>query len=142
MKKTVIIFLFGVIGFVGYSQEQNINFENSSFEESLVKAAAENKLIFIDCYTSWCGPCKEMSKYIFTDESVYTYFNEKFINVKMNMEKGEGIELAQYYKVDSYPTLLFLDTNGDVVHKVIGLISAEKLLDNAKAVNAKTQKGN
>lgn len=53
------------------------------------------------------------------------------------MKKGEGFELAQYYGVNSYPALLFLNSNGDIVQKTRGSMSAEKLIANAKEVLSK-----
>ncbi|GAH00631.1 unnamed protein product, partial [marine sediment metagenome] len=69
---------------------QGINFNVHSFEEAIKTAKAENKLIFVDAYTTWCGPCKWMSKNVFTEGKVGDYFNESFVNVKIDMEKGEG----------------------------------------------------
>ncbi len=81
---------------------------------ALEKAKAEDKLVFIDFYTSWCLPCKLMDEDVFTDEAFGDYMNEHFISVKINAEQGNGPNLAALYEVKSYPTLLFLDLNGRV----------------------------
>ena len=83
------IFLFVILlcwGIVGFTQN-GVNFEHLSFKEALDKAQAENKLVFVDCYTSWCGPCRNMTEHIFPQEKVGDYFNSKFVCVKYDMEK-------------------------------------------------------
>lgn len=108
---------------------QGINFENTDFQTVLDKAKAENKLVFLDAYTTWCGPCKWMSKNVFTDAEVGAYYNDKFVNVKIDMEKGEGLDIATRYEVNAYPSLLFIDGNGDLVHKSMGSRPADDFLD-------------
>lgn len=123
------LILFLCIPFLG--QAQGIDFFHGSFAEAKQKAAAEKKLIFIDAYTTWCGPCKKMAKDVFPQESVGKYFNAQFVNMKIDMEKGEGPELAQKYAVNAYPTYLFLDANGEVVHKALGYIPAGEFVQAA-----------
>jgi thioredoxin-related protein len=118
--KYIITFLFA-IAFMGTSWGQNsINFEEGNWQSILDKAKTEDKIIFLDAYASWCGPCKKMSKEVFTHAEVGQYYNDNFINAKIDMEKGEGVELARTYKVRAYPTLLFIDAGGSLVHQAIG----------------------
>lgn len=112
---------------------QGIEFEHGNFKEALAKAKKENKLIFMDCYTTWCGPCKYLAKTIFPQKEVGDYYNKNFVNVKMDMEKGEGVALCKKYGVSSFPTLLFIDANGKVVHKLVGGMPAEDLIKGGKA---------
>ena len=102
------------------SAVQGIDFFHGSFSEAKAKAAKENKLIFIDAYTVWCGPCKWMAANTFTDSAVGEFFNKNFVNMKVDMEKGEGRELARRYRVAAYPTLLFVDSQGAVKHRAMG----------------------
>jgi thiol-disulfide isomerase/thioredoxin len=95
---------------------QGIKFEEAKFSEILAKAKQENKLVFVDGYTSWCAPCKLMVKKIFPLQTVGDYYNSNFINTKFDMEKGEGVVIAKKYKISSYPSYLFLDGDGNVVH--------------------------
>ena len=111
-----------------------IQFTSARWTDILKKAKAENKVIFLDAYASWCGPCKMLQKNVFTQKSVGEYFNKRFINVKMDMEKGEGPSLAQVYPLEAYPTLLFINGNGRVVRKAIGYMSADDLIDVGKSV--------
>ena len=114
---------------------QGIDFNVPSFKEALKMANAENKLIFVDAYTTWCGPCTFMSKNIFTDKKVGDYYNEAFVNVKIDMEKGEGPQLAKAWKITGYPTLIFIDKNGEVIHRSMGSRPAEDFVDLGQAAN-------
>lgn len=113
-------------------KSNGITFQDLSFSEALKKAGMENKLLFVDCFTTWCGPCRMLSQHVFTDSVFADYFNRHFINLKVDMEKGEGIELGKKYDVRGYPTLLFLDSNGEVVHRLIGADKASVLLHKVK----------
>lgn len=132
MKYTIILF-FALI--VNVSFAQGITFETSDFQTALNKAKAENKLVFMDAYTTWCGPCKWMSKNVFTDAEVGSYFNDNFVSVKIDMEKGEGIDLAKRYDVVAYPTLLFIEGSGELMHVSTGSRPADDFLDLGKAAN-------
>lgn len=112
------------IGLKAQQESKSITFTQGTLKEVLSQAQKTNKLVFIDCYTSWCGPCKMMDKYVFTNDTVATYFNKTFINYKLDMEKGEGREVAAQYKVASYPTYLFLDGTGKLVHHSAGRMPA------------------
>lgn len=94
-------------------QAQKIEFREISFNEGLEAAAEEGKPIFIDAFTTWCGPCKWMSANIFTDKSVAEYYNANYVCLKIDMEKGEGLDIAKKYQVRAYPTLLYLDEKGE-----------------------------
>ena len=131
MKNIFYIILVGII--FSCAQEKKelpkaIDFRNGTFKELLAVAEKEDKLIFIDCYTSWCAPCKWMDKNVFVDEKVYSFYNSTFINYKIDMEKGEGPELAKKYQVSSYPTYLFINSKGDLVHKSTSRMSVEEFI--------------
>lgn len=101
-------------------KEASIIFEETSWDDLLEKAKTEDKLIFVDVYTSWCGPCKTMAKEVFTDASVAKFYNEHFINAHIDAEQGEGVQFAREYKVQAYPSLLFINRAGEVVHRATG----------------------
>lgn len=116
MKKLSLLFaVFFAVSVFG----QGMKFEeNKSFKELLALAKKENKLLFVDAFTTWCGPCKLMAKNVFPQESVGNFYNANFINSKIDMEKGEGIDIAKKYKVMAYPTYLFLNGDGELIHRV------------------------
>lgn len=111
---------------------QGIEFFHGTFAEAQVKAKKENKQIFMDFYTSWCGPCKVMAKKYFTLETVGKEFNKKFICLKVDAEKGEGLAMVKKYVVKAYPTLVFTDASGKEFKKVMGMKNEEQLLELAK----------
>lgn len=117
------------------AQNRSINFkQEGTFNDRLNEASKSNKLIFFDAYTSWCVPCKVLAKDVFTVDSVADYFNTNFINVGYDMEKGEGIELKKRFASDitAYPTLLFINGKGEVVHKIVGAPTAKEFIALAK----------
>lgn len=101
-------------------QASEINFRKLSFKEGLAAAAKEGKPVFVDCFTTWCGPCKWMSANIFTDDAVAKYYNENYVCLKIDMEKGEGIDIAKRYGIRAYPTLLYLDSEGEQLLVSVG----------------------
>jgi thiol:disulfide interchange protein len=116
-----------------------MRFYEGKWAQALEKAKTENKLLFVDAYAVWCGPCRWMANNVFPDEQVSAYFNENFINYKMDMEKGEGVKIANNYKVTAYPTFLFMDGDGNVKHRVLGAQSAEEFLGSGKTAVQKSQ---
>lgn len=130
MKRTLKI-LFCIFPLLITAQE-SIKFTEASFTEILQKAQKENKLIFLDAYAAWCGPCKLMEKNVFTDKNAATYYNTTFINAHFDMEKGEGRDLAARYGVRSYPTLLFLNPKGEIVTKSLGYLDPSQFIELGK----------
>ena len=110
-----------------------IDFSKADWNTVLAEAKADNKIIFVDAYTTWCGPCKQMSARVFTQDEVGKHFNANFINVKMDMEGPQGRKLARQYRVMVYPTLLFVNGDGEVVHRSAGYQNAEQLISLSKA---------
>lgn len=89
-------------------------------------------MVFLDCYTTWCGPCRMMSNTIFTKNEVGEYFNKHFVSYKLDMERGEDPALGKKYGVKAFPTMLFMDAEGNVRHTIVGSKSANELIEEAK----------
>jgi thioredoxin-related protein len=132
MNKKIIIIIICFIASTVKGQEPGIQFtEASGWKEILQKAKKENRYIFLDCYATWCGPCKYMAKEIFTKKEVGDYFNTKFINVKVQMDRtksdaedikkwyGDAKEIESKYSISAYPTYLFFTPEGKVVHRIV-----------------------
>jgi len=113
---------------------QGIKFEEwLTWSQVLEKAKQENKYIFVDCFTTWCGPCKAMDRNVYPIEKVGEFFNSKFISVKMQMDKSKSDDsavkrryadaqlLEKKFKIFSYPTYLFFSPEGVLVNKDFGL---------------------
>lgn len=133
MKKiTCLLFALSLFLMVeaqdSHTATTGIQFEHVDWEKTLELAKEQNKIIFVDAFTTWCGPCKVMSRDVFPQEKVGDFYNENFVNVKIDMEKGEGILFAKAYNVRAFPTFLFIDSNGKMVHKGLGSQSADKFI--------------
>ncbi len=127
MSKTLWLVLFLPLFSAG--QKSGIAFQQASWSQLLAKAKTEKKIIFVDAFATWCGPCKSMSADVFTDEAVGNFFNRNFINAKIDMEAGEGITIASRYNVGAYPTYLFINGDGKLLHKAIGYKEAEAFIN-------------
>ena len=110
------------------TEKEGIQFFKGSLEEAKALAKEEKKMIFIDAYTTWCGPCKMMASHTFTDPKVGEFFNENYINLKVDMERGIGPKMASKYAVTAYPTLLIIDEGGNLMSKTIGFQNADQLI--------------
>ncbi len=122
MKKFIIITAIIITMALsdGFGQNRSIQFAEKPWSEVLAQAKKENKLIFMDAFASWCGPCKWMAANIFTNDTVADFYNKNFICCSYDMEKGEGLELRKKYAVKAYPSLLFITPEGNLVHKKVG----------------------
>lgn len=128
LKYVLVVFLCTAA--INLSNAQGIEFYKGDFAGAVAKAKQENKLVFIDFYTTWCGPCKAMDANIFPDAKVGEFFNEKFVSIKIDAEKGEGIQLAKKYKVKGYPTLLYLNTDESEKDRLVGATPNPEFLIN------------
>jgi thioredoxin 1 len=117
----------------GQAKKTGIRFFSGDWKDALAKAKRENKCIFFDAYASWCGPCKTMDSVVYTDSKVAAYFNKKFISFRIDMEKGEGPDLARKYpSIDGYPSLLFFGSDGRLIKTLLGSRTAPVLIVEAK----------
>ena len=96
-----------------------------NFASALTRAQKAKKLVFVDFYAVWCGPCKMMDRTVYTDSTV-ALETARYLSRKVDAEKGEGIELARRYKVDAYPTLLVVDAAGKELAREVGYRPADK----------------
>ncbi|MNX42959.1 thiol:disulfide interchange protein precursor [compost metagenome] len=110
------------------AQNRSINFTTASLKEAFKLAKEQRRMIFVDCYTVWCVPCKGMEKLVFTQDSVADFFNSHFINVKLDMEKGEGPEALKTYDVGAFPTYLLFDEEGKQIYKFVGGMPANEFM--------------
>ena len=118
------IAVFLIVPFMVHAQQiryDRVDFmDNPSWGDVLERAQHTGKIIFLDGYTSWCAPCKKMDKEVFTRPEIANYFNQKFINVKYDMEGTQGDMLKDKYGVKVFPTYLFITPEGREVHRIVG----------------------
>mgnify|MGYP000709275146 FL=1 len=131
MKSTITILTLSFF-LTGTLSGQGIEFFHGTWAEAQAKAKTEEKLIFVDAFASWCGPCKRMAASVFPQDKVGTFFNANFINLKIDMEKPENAEFAGKFPVSAYPTLMFIDATGKLVQKAVGAKDADQLLEFAQ----------
>ncbi len=113
-------------------KSKQIIFIENQFSTALKKAKAESKYIFVDAYTTWCGPCKQLKQTTFKDSRAAEFFNKNFVNAAIDMEKRESTKLALEWNIQQYPTLMILDEHGKVILGSIGYLNAEQLIDFGK----------
>jgi thioredoxin 1 len=127
----------GAVPVTGWSQPPKsggIAFSNSSWTAALKKAKAEHKLIFVDAYADWCGPCRQLKASTFVNPQVTAYFNTHFVNLAMNAEQGPGVAFATTWELESFPTLYFFTDEGKLIAKKEGFIPAKELLELARSI--------
>jgi thioredoxin 1 len=138
MKLTgVTLAVFILLTGIRFGANAQIGFSKTSWNAALKKAQAEHKLIFVDAYANWCGPCKELKATTFKDKKVVAFFNAHFVNLSIDTEKGEGVTLANEWGVDSYPTLILFNSQGKKIAVNEGFVDAAALLQFAKEAQAK-----
>lgn len=135
MKKRINLMLTLILICIGMSvngqeKTKGIVFEKEGtlFNDAVKKAKATNKLLFMDCYTSWCGPCKMMANTVFPQEKVGNFMNPKYVCLKVDMEKGEGPELGKKLQVTAYPTFIIFNAEGQELGRFLGGCQAEDFI--------------
>jgi thiol-disulfide isomerase/thioredoxin len=112
----------------GILKAGGIEFFNGTFEEAKAAAQQQGKLIFVDAYAVWCGPCKKMAASVFPLEEVGEVFNAHYISMKIDMERGEGLVFREKYPVTAFPTLFFMNDQGEILERVVGAKSGPDLI--------------
>ncbi len=138
MKYIMTLCLF--VSCLHRASSEGMEFHHGTWAEVLAASKESGKLIFVDAYTTWCGPCKMMSAKTFPQKAVGDFYNPNFINVKIDMEKGEGLQISGTYSVSAFPTLLYIDGEGKLVHKAVGYLDPEKFISSGKVALKKNDK--
>lgn len=115
-----IFLLFSLFTFSQGLVGQGMQFFEGTFEQALELAKQEGKLIFVDAYASWCGPCKRMKTTVFPERKAGEFYNKHFVNMAIDMEKQMGLELNKKFNVRAYPTFLFIDSDGKIIFREVG----------------------
>lgn len=102
------------------TSEPGVVFYDLTLDEALEKAKIEGKYVLIDCNTKTCGPCRRMEKEVFPQEKLGKFVNERFVPIMKDMEEGEGLEIAEKYNIQIFPTLLVLLPNAAKEGQIMG----------------------
>ena len=105
----------------------DVEFTDLSYDDALAAAKAEGKYVFIDFYTTWCGPCKTLDEVTYADAKVVEFLSD-VICVKLDAEKGVGIDLASEYRVKNYPTLVLIGVDGKEIDRHIGYLDPPEFI--------------
>lgn len=133
MKYIILIIFAFIISINVYPNE--IEFYKGTYTEALNIAKSENKVLMIDFMTDWCKWCVELDKKVYTDMEVAAFANSNQINWKIDAEKGEGPELAKKFKITGYPTIVFVNGEGEEIDRIIGYLPAKDFLIAMKDFN-------
>ena len=139
----LLLVTFSITSFV--NAQDGVRFEHGlSWNEVVAKAAKENKYIMVDCYTSWCRPCKYMSEQVFPQKVAGDFFNTQFLSLKLQIDKtikDDASIKAQYpdaamfeklYNIRAYPTFLFFSPKGVLVHISVGSGTVDEMINEGK----------
>lgn len=144
LAAVVIISFVGISAFVNRhatpASTASINFIEQDWQKALTEAKSKNKLVFVDVYATWCGPCRMLKQKTFTNKKVADFFNANFVNVSVDAEKGVGVELSNKFGVSAYPTLLVTDASGKPLLYTVGYMEPGELLSFANAAIKKKGK--
>ncbi len=124
--KSIILAIVLLVSVKAFSNE--IHFMSGTYAEVLAKAKAENKVVMIDFFTDWCKWCVELDKKVYTVDEVADFANTNQVNWKIDAEKGEGIELAKKFGVSGYPTVLYVNSDGEEIDRIVGYFPAKEFL--------------
>ncbi len=122
------------------ANKSEILFIEQDWAKTQQLAKDNHKLIFVDLYATWCGPCKMLKRNTFTNKEVADFFNANFINASIDVEKGVGLTLAEQYNVSMLPTLIITREDGKPVLFTTGYLDAKELMKFAKAAIDKSKK--
>ena len=106
----------------------DVNFLNSNIEDAKHSANTEGKLVFVNFYARWCTPCNWMNETTFKDKTVVELLNNNFIAVKMNIDEEKGFEMKKQYEIRYLPTILILNSKGQVVDRIEETLASADLV--------------
>ena len=131
--KNSLVFLFLILClYKADAQNKGLQFQDISYEQALQKSAAEKKPVFLFGYATWCHFCEYMKDSVLITEAVGNFYNENFICIKMDLEK-EGKNLNQKtIRAKSFPVLLFMNAQGEMLHRVTGKKDAQDFIQIGK----------
>lgn len=132
MRNLIILMCVWLTGIPAFGQNEGTRFQDLTFDKALQKALSENKRVFMDCYIRNCVPCKQMDQEVFSLDTVGRVLDAGFVCIKLDMQAGEGLELANRFQVKSFPTYLILEPEGKEIGRIVGRMPLSKFLEKLK----------
>lgn len=134
LRRSALLLWLGLAPLFALAAENAAFFSALPFDAAREKAATEHKIVFIDFYTTWCGPCKELDATTWQAPAVVALLSEKAISLKIDAEMER--DLAERYHVDAYPTLLLLKPDGTEIDRIVGYREPAKFMEEFNAALA------
>ena len=132
MKRILLILAALALG--ATTVQAQVRFETGSTDSVRKKALESGKLVFIDLYATWCGPCRTMERDVFSRRDVGEFMERWFVAAKYDVDRSTGKALSQQYGVRSIPTYLIFDKAGDLLGRIQGASDAETFLDDLRTI--------
>jgi thiol:disulfide interchange protein len=124
MRTLFLLLIFSLSTQASYAQ---LDFFEGTYEEAQAVALSEGKLLFLDFYADWCMPCKQMERYGFRDKEFAEMISADFVAYKVDVDMFAGMDVAEAFKVNKYPTLIVSDAKGKEKKRSVGYQTAEEL---------------
>lgn len=126
-KRTEVAMFVLLVAIALPALADDVKWTDASFETALKTAKAEKQYVLVDFYTTWCGPCKQLDKETYSDATVLDFMKD-MIPVKLDSEKGEGIEISKQFGVGFWPTIMLIDPDGKEIDRIVGFIEPAEFI--------------